>query len=264
MSHIRVYDQSNAEYVDPYDGIVEQEYIFESRPTIRASDYAEWNSKRQSEVFISQKDRRLWTTIWSVGEKLNAPKWLREEVFWFYKKARVLKTQPMFKGKGLHLNEKCIRVVYYVVAKKRGEYGFAEKIASEPCDTSGNPCYINRKKGDPEFKRYLRVALRYASVIYPNHKRDPITLFDKIVRRNTLIPEMVYKRAKEIMVKIQGLQSGRNPTTVMATCIKLALDELMPHNSKPIFNYVCTLLKVSELSVKNYIRYLKKIGAIKG
>lgn len=263
FSQNRIYDQKNAEIVDSFNGEVEEDRLLEQKPSIRASDYAEWESKRQHEVFISDKDRRLWSTIWNVGEKIGAPKWIRDEVFWFYKKARALKTHPMFKSKTLYLNDKCIRAVYYVIAKKRGEHEFAEKIAFMPCDQSGEPCYVNRKKGDPAFKKYLKVALRYASVIYPNHRRDPVLLINEIVRRKTgVIPESVYRRAKEIALKLQAFLSGRSPGTIVATCFKLALDEIMPENSKPIFSYICSILKVSEISVRNFIDYLREIGEL--
>lgn len=84
-------------------------------------------------------------------------------------------------------------------------------------------------------------------------------MFDKIIMgKDIMILDTVYKRAKEIMVRIQGHLSRRNPATVVAICLKLALDELMPQNSKPIFSYICSILKVSELSVKNFIKILKE------
>lgn len=260
LSRTRVYDQKSSDIIDSYNGEVEG-IIVEEKPSIRASDYAEWESKRQHEVLVSDKDKRLWTTIWDVGEKIDAPKWIREEVFWFYKKARVLKTQPMFKSKTLYLNDKCIRAVYYVVAKKRGEHGLAEKIASMPCNQSGEPCYVNRKRGDPDFKKYLKIALRYASVIYPNNRRDPLALINEAARKiGGIVPEVVYRRAKELALRLHIHLSGRNPATVAAACIKLALDEVMPENSKPIFSYICSVLKVSNITVQNLIEYLQSRG----
>lgn len=261
FSQNRVYDQKSADIIDSYSGEVE-ERVLDHKPSIRASDYAEWESKRYHEVLVSDKDRKLWSIIWSIGEKIGAPKWLRDEVFWFYKKARVLKTHPMLKSKYLHLNDKCIIAVYYVVAKKRGEYGLADKIASMPCNSLGEPCYVNRKRGDPVFKKYLKIVLRYASVIYPNHGRNPIALIDIVAKKTTTVPETVYRRAKEIAVKLYPYLSGRSPGTVAATCLKLALDEVMPGNSKPVFTYICSVLKVSEASVQNFINHLKKTNAI--
>jgi hypothetical protein len=262
----RVYDQKNAEVVDIYNGEVEEDHIFATRPTIRASDYAEWEQKRQHAILLSDRDRRLWVAVWNVGERIGAPKWLREEVFWFYKKARALKTRPEFKGIGLHVNkEKYVLVVYYVIARKRGLLSFAEQIASMPCNASGEPCYVNRKKGDKEFKKFLKIVLRYASVIYPNnYVRDPVTIIDNLMRQEyNLIPEIVYRRAKEIAVKIQPQMGGRKTNTVVAACVKIALDELMPEKAKPLFSYICSVLKVSELSVKNFIEHLRSTGVLK-
>ena len=211
------------------------------------------------------KDLRLWATVWSVGEKIGAPRALREEVFWFYKKARILKTRPEFKGKGIYANkEKYVLAVYYVVAKKRGYAQIAEQIASMPCNLEGEPCYVSRKRGDPEFKKYLRIVLRYASVIYPNNKRDPVLVIDNLMKhRYNMIPEIILKRAREIAVMIQPYIAGRKTNTVVAACLKLALDELIPDKAKSLFSYICSILKVPKLPVKNFIEILKVSGILK-
>jgi len=258
-SHGRnVYNYKNAEVVDSLSGVVEEEHLLESKPGIRASDYAEWESKKSHEVLISDADKRFWAPIWVVGEKVGAPAWLRQEVFWFYKKAKALKTRPEFKGCGLYItDERCILAVYYVVAKKRGLFSLAEEIALMPCGDSGEPCYINRKKGDRKFKKYLKIALRYASFIYPNNVRDPTATLNMVATQVPL-PEAVFRRAREHLLKLGHVLGGRRVGTVAAASLGLALEEIFPSNWRQYFKVVCRCLNVSELSVKSLMDKIKK------
>ncbi|ADM28760.1 hypothetical protein Igag_1968 [Ignisphaera aggregans DSM 17230] len=96
----RIYDYKRAEVVDLLSGVVEEDHLFEAKPGIRAGDYAEWLSKKSHEVMISDEDRKLMAPIWRVGERIGAPKWLIQEVFWFYKMSKSLKTRPEFRGRG--------------------------------------------------------------------------------------------------------------------------------------------------------------------
>jgi len=253
-----IYDYESYEYVDTFTGVVEEDHPIESKPSIMAKDYAEWESKRNHEVLISDADRKLWAQIWSVGERIGAPKWLIQDVFWFYKKARALKTRPEFKGRGLYTSdEKCILAVYYVVAKKRGLLNLAEQIASMPCGEMGEPCYINRKRGDPKFKKYLNIALRYASVIYPASSRDPFPILNKVASEVPL-PESVFRRAREILAKYEHMLGGRKIGTVVAASIGIALEEMFPDSWRQYFVLVCKSLGVSEISVRALINKIKK------
>jgi len=254
----RVYNHNSGEVVDPLSGVVEEEHLLESKPGIRASDYAEWESKKSHEVLLTDADRRLWAPIWSVGEKVGAPAWLRQEVFWFYKKAKALKTRPEFKGCGLYVtDDRCILAVYYVVAKKRGLFNLAEEIALMPCGDSGEPCYINRKKGDRKFKKYLKIALRYASFIYPNNVRNPTATLNMVATQVPL-PEAVFRRAREHLLKLGHVLGGRRMGTVAAASLGLALEEIFPSNWRQYFKVVCRCLNVSELSVKDLMDKIKK------
>jgi len=254
----RVYNHNSGEVVDPLSGVVEEDRFFESKPSIRASDYAEWESKKSHEVLLTDADRRLWAPIWSVGEKVGAPAWLRQEVFWFYKKAKALKTRPEFKGCGLYVtDDRCILAVYYVVAKKRGLFNLVEQIAYMPCGSDGEPCYINRKKGDRKFKKYLKIALRYASFIYPNTGRDPIHVLNKVASEIPM-PEAVIRRAAEIVAKLYPLLSGRRLTTIVVAALGIALEEAFPSSWMRIFSLVCKALNVSEISVRSLINKVKE------
>ena len=246
------------EIVDIINGEVEEDRLFVSKPSIRASDYAEWEQKKHHEPLFSDADKRLWVPIWRVGEEIGAPKWLRQEVFWFYKKARVLRTRPEFKGKGIYVSDKkYILAVYYVVAKKRGLIALAEQIASMPCNPQGEPCYVNRKRGDPKFKKYLKIALRYASRIYPNHVRDPVTAIEQLSNALAL-PEIIFQRAREIAIKIKSKIAGRQTNTVVAACLKITLDEIFPESSKVYFKIICRQLKTIDITVMNLVRMIKQ------
>jgi len=255
----RIYDYKRAEVVDPMSGVVEEDHLFESKPSIRASDYAEWESKRSHEVLVSDEDRKLMAPIWRVGEKIGAPEWLRRDVFWFYKMARALKARPEFKGKGLHTSdERCILAVYYVVAKRRGLLDLADRIAMMPCGEDGMPCYVNRKKGDSKFKKYLNIALRYAAVIYPNNLgRDPIAVLNRVASEVPM-PESVVRRAAEIIAKLYPALSGRRLATIVAAALGIALEEVFPESWRTIFKIVCRALNVSEISVRSLIAKVKE------
>jgi len=254
----KVYDYRRGEVVDTLSGVVEEDQFFEQRPSIRASDYAEWESKKSHEVLISDADKKLWASIWRVGERIGAPRWLVQDVFYFYKMARTLKTRPEFRGRGLHTSdERCILAVFYVVARRRGLLNLADQIALMPCEPNGEPCYINRKKGDKKFKKYLNIALRYASFIYPNSRRDPLIVLSKVAS-DIPLPETVVRRTREIITKLQPAMGGRRLATVVAAALGLALEEIFPSTWKQIFSVVCKALNVSEISVRSFISKIKE------
>jgi len=233
----------DGEIIGAYNGEVEEERAIVMRERIIASDYQEWQDKRHHEIFMSEKDRRLWGRIWNVGRELGMPAWLCREVYWFFKKARILKMNPEFKGKGIYCKKKYIYAVFYVVAKKRGYLTLADQIASMPCDETGVPCYINRKKGDPEFKKYLKIVLRYASKLYPNNRRDPSTLIDIVCQQSSgLIPSIVCKRAKEYALRLQHGASGKHMKTIALECFKRALIELVPYLQSQLEEYITRCL----------------------
>jgi len=79
----RVLDEARGEFVDPVSGEVEEDHQVVYGPSVRASDYAEWESKVHHSVMVEERDRRLQGKVWEVGELVSAPAWLRQEVLWF-------------------------------------------------------------------------------------------------------------------------------------------------------------------------------------
>ena len=253
-----VLDEAWGELVDPVSGEVEEEHQVVYGTGVRASDYAEWDSKRQHEVMVEDWDRRLWGRIQGVGELVEAPAWLRREVLWFLRKARALKNRPEFCGKPFYpLKEKFLLAVYYVVARKRGDNATADRIATMPCLDTAEPCYLSRRKGDPEFRKYLKVVMRYASYIYPNSNSDPVAVLDELVARyRGLVPSVVYKRARELVARVQGVLSGRRAKTVAVAVLKIALDEVMVSSnpSSTVFKEICRKLGVSGQAVNEVVK----------
>ena len=254
-----VYNQKEGEVVDALSGEVLEEGMFDERPPFRRSSRDDRQESSSYGILVEERDRKLWAAVWNVGEKAGAPKWLRSEVYWFFKKARALRTRPEIRGKGIYPgDERAVLAVYYVVAKKLGHEDVAERIAMSPCNEKGEPCYVNRKRGDEKFRKYLKVALRYAALMYPNNSRNPLPLLEYLCRSNDIpIPSFVYTRAREILLKMQHSIGGRRSATVVAAAVKLALEELLPEH-RSLFEAVCRKLRVSELAVKNFLSGLKR------
>lgn len=251
-----VYDKKRGEIVDALSGEVLEESLFDERPPRRRRDRDEPEA-RGFGVLVDERDKKIWSIVWVVGEKIGAPKWLRSEVYWFFKKARVLRARPEIGGRGIYPgDERAVLAVYYVVARKLGAEDVAERIASMPCGDGGAPCYVNRKRGDEKFRRYMKIALRYAALMYPNHTRNPLHLLEYLARSDAPIPGFVYSRAREILMKTHHLIGERRSATVVAAAMKLALEELLPEH-KHLFEAVCKKLRVSELAVKNFLSRIK-------
>ena len=253
----RVLDEARGEFVDPVSGEVEEERQIVYRPSVRASDYAEWESKVHHSVMVEERDRRLQGKVWEVGELVSAPAWLRQEVLWFLRKARALRNRPELCGKPFYpFKDKFILATYYVVARKRGDCTTADRIATMPCLDTAEPCYLSRRKGDPEFRKYLKTVRRYASYIYPNSNSDPVAVLDELIARYRVpIPSVVYKRARELAARVQSVLSGRRAKTIAAAVLKIALDEVMLNNpSNTIFKEICRKLGVSEQTVNEVVK----------
>uniref|UniRef100_A0A7J3ZMG5 Uncharacterized protein n=1 Tax=Fervidicoccus fontis TaxID=683846 RepID=A0A7J3ZMG5_9CREN len=126
-----------------------------------------------------------------------------------------------------------------------------------PCLDTAEPYYLSQRRGDPEFKRYLKAVMRYASYIYPNSDTDPVAVLDELIARyGVLIPSVVYKRARELVARVQGVLSGRRAKTVAAAVLKIALDEVMVNSnpSSAVFKEICRKLRVSEQAVSTVIK----------
>ncbi|MEM1842374.1 MAG: hypothetical protein QXL19_08370 [Ignisphaera sp.] len=256
------YIYNDLEIVDPMTGEVIDEKIIDKGGQIRAFSYEEYRKKKHQEIYISEDDRRLMSIIWRIGKEINAPEWLINEAFWFIKKAKVLKTKSEFKNNPLYpFKEKYIYALYFVLTHKYGLFNITFRIASMICNENGEQCYVSKKKGDKEFRHYLMTIRRFASYIYPNKARDPVALLDEIVFRYKLLPDVVHKRAREYVLKLKKLISGRKIQTIVVAAIKLALDEIFPDKSNRIMLQICHLLNISILSVEKIIKIYRSMNS---
>ncbi|MEM4924782.1 MAG: hypothetical protein QXE70_10500 [Ignisphaera sp.] len=255
-----IYDEHSI--VDSITGEVVDEKLIDRSERVRAFSYEEYERKKHHEVFISEDDRRLMGMLWRVGKEINAPEWLINEAFWFVKKAKVLKTKLEFKGKPFYpFKEKYIYAIYFVLSHRYGLFNIMSKIASMRCNENGEQCYVSRKKGDKEFRQYLRSIRHFASYIYPNGARDPVILLEKIVNQYRLLPDVIYKKAREHVLKMRNLMSGRKTQTIVAAAIKLALDEVIPNKSNHIITQICHLLNISKPSIKSLIKVYQSMNS---
>ncbi|MEM1694287.1 MAG: hypothetical protein QXH21_08230 [Ignisphaera sp.] len=243
----RIVDSSTGEVID--------EDLIDRSGQIRAFNYEEYERKKHHEIYVSEEDRKLMGVLWRIGKSVNAPEWLITEAFWFIKKAKVLKTRLEFKGKPLYpFKDKYVYAIYFVLSHRYGLFSIASRIASMSCNENGEQCYVSKKRGDKEFRQYLRSIRHFASYIYPNKARDPVILLDEIVTQYKLLPDAIYKRAREYTLRMKNLMSGRKAQTVVAAAIKMALDEVIPNRNGHIMSQICRLLNVSEPSVKNLVK----------
>ena len=68
-----------------------------------------------------------------------------------------------------------------------------------PCLDTAEPYYLSQRRGDPEFKRYLKVVMRYASYIYPDSDSDPVAVLDELVARyGVLIPSVGFSTCLQL------------------------------------------------------------------
>ena len=150
-----IYDYERGEIIDVETGEVIADHLIDFDISIRAEDYAEWNRKRHHEIMNDVKDKKLFSMVWTVGEMINAPRWLREDVYQLLGKLKgELRLHRYLRNKPIKpYNEKFILATYYVVSKQRGYPEIAQRIGEMDCG-SNTPCYISNKRKDREFYRY--------------------------------------------------------------------------------------------------------------
>lgn len=254
-----VYDPVAGDVIDVINGEIDETNNFVYKPVIRAESYGEWERKKSYDLLRSDKDKKMWSVIKEVGERINA-RGLRYDVYNFMQKMKSLKTRSEFRGKSVYTyKKKFILAVYYVIAKKNGLHALAEQISSMPCLDTPEPCFVSRRKGDPEFKRYLRTVLKCAAVLFPSFARDPVEVLEEFVHRYDIsLPEVVKLKARENMIKLQEFMSGRKVQTIVAAALKLALDEVMTDTDEKIFEQICNKIGVSATSVINFLNHTQR------
>lgn len=253
----------NGEYIDPISGeVVDVQTDYYGYAISYGHERAE--RKRLHEVFVEPSHKRLFATVWRVGKSLGAPEPLIREAFFFLLRAKELKSslQSELANKPLYVtSEKYIRAVFLALAQRCGLDSIAKKIMLMPCNDSGDPCYASRKRGDPEFRKYLRAVNYFMSQIYQNNHKDPLVLLERLKTKYPhIIDERVAARAQDYISFLRANFSGKKAQTIVATAVVMATTEIHPENTNNVLKVVCDALRVSDSSVKLTMKALSEIG----
>lgn len=252
--------------IDETTGEVVDDKSIDWSQSVRAFSYEEYVEKVHHAVMLSDIDRKLMSAIRRVGSSVDAPLWLVNDVFWFLKKVRALKTRSEFKGKPFYpFKDKYLYAVFFVLSLNFGLLSVSSKIASMPCNERGERCYVSRKRGDKEFRKYMKSVRYFMAHLYPDRKGDPLVLLDEAFRKYRVIPDVVYKRAREHAIVMRRQLNGRRPQTIAAAAVVVALGEVMPDNAHHIVSQVCKMFNVSGPSVKSLVKvYHQIVGGVDG
>lgn len=244
----------SGEYIDPISGEVTGVELDENY--IRAFTYDDYERKRHHEAFMDPRHRKIFASVWKVGKSLDIPERLIREAFYFMLKMRELKISSV---DGLKIpargNDKFIKAVYLVLAEVHGLDHIQRKIRYMACNENGDPCYASRKRGDPEFRKYLRAVSYAARKIYPNSDhRNPYILIERLRPKCPFVSDAVFARAKDyVPVLMQGV-SGKKVQTVVGTALALACKELSPELLGDLIDIVCSCLGVSESAIRLFMK----------
>lgn len=253
----------NGEYIDPISGeVLDVQTDYYGYAVSYGNEKAE--KRRLHEVFVEPSQKKLFATVWRIGKSLGAPDQLIREVFYFLLKAKQLKSslRNELANKPVYVtSEKYIKAVFLVFAQRYGLDSLARKIMLMPCNENGDPCYASRKRGDPEFRKYLRAVNYFASQIYQSNHKDPLIILDRLKSKYPhLLDEKIVARARDYISLLRANFSGKKAQTIVATAVVLATMEVSPENANSMLKVVCDALRVSDSSVKLTIKSLNRIG----
>ena len=228
--------------IDRYTGEVNGQHIVIDN-IVRASDYAEWEQKRTTSVRLTEQEKRIWKRASEIGNRLGAPRWLINEVFWFIKMMYKLKEKL---GTGISIGkDKFMYAVFAVVAEKKGFIEFTDRINRMDCG-DGIPCMLTRRKGDKAYRRYKKRIEEYASHIYKAVKRNPRDVILLYATRFYL-PSEVVALAIDLATRNKHMFSGRKSSTMAAASILAAVK---------ILGYDTSVLKTAKYMVNGAVEEL--------
>ena len=261
-----IYDFERGEVIDPETGEVLEDHLIESTPSIRADDYAEWNLKRQHEVLVEEKDRKLRSIVYRIGKRIGAPSWLCEDVLVFLKRSRKLRSNPLIGENISILNEKSILAAFYVVALKRCVIGIAERIAKMDC--GGVPCYLNRRRKDKEFHKYVILLLKLWFIMnkgssYMDEIRSYIGYFVEAARKvdNEINIVGVASRSMELLEEYRGKVGSYKPRNLAVALVISAITSMYgKRKANSILGALVREYNVNELSDRNILNKLSHLG----
>jgi len=259
-----VYDYERGEIIDVATGEVVGQ-IFDSMPSARASDYAEWESKihhAPMRLFSDRREREIYFLVQDVGRKIEAPEWLREDVFRFLRRVREKRSSIQAflttrRAGAVKLHDwKFVLATYYVIARRRGLSDLAEHIAEMKCE-GDTPCYRSKKLKDKHFYRYM-VALedvyRILNQETDNHGKE----IEEIIRRICAklgLSNSVLEKSFEKLEKLMKELDGSHPRNIAVASVLVGVHVIRgPEEVKRTKERMIKELKIPESSIREIMR----------
>jgi len=254
-----VYDYERGEIIDPETGeVVDQ--IFDV-PSVRASDYGEWQRKihhAPMKRFMDRWDREIYSLVQSVGTEIGAPRWLREEVYHFLRRIREKKAflkafLPSRRAGAIKLHDwKFVLATYYVLSKNRGLYDLAESIGNMKCEDDV-PCYGSKKLKDEQFFRYMVTLEDVYRILYQesfDYRREVEEAIRRICEKLRLPPTILEKALEKAEKLINDLR-GAHPRNIAAASVLIAIYVLYgPDEMRRIKKRMIKELGLAESSIR--------------
>lgn len=186
---------------------------------VYTNDYEEYISKKRYEPYISRSERVVYSHVVKVGAKIGSPRWLTNEVF-----NMLVKIRRGVSTSTLPLKEKAILALFYAVAYSNSVFSVVRRIEYYPCGSGGEPCFVNKRRADPEFKRYLsKVSALLPTLTSTRRRRAPEKFLESLVETGMLsIPQNVYRTAVRIIELTRPTQGGKKVATIVAGALILA------------------------------------------
>jgi len=260
-----IYDYSRGEIIDPETGeVIDQ--IYDYMPNARASDYAEWLSKIHHSPlrreFRDKKDKEIYLLVQSVGAEIGAPRWLREEVFQFLRKAKEKKSsiQSVLSRRrqgAIKLHDwKFVLATYYVLSKKRGLYDLAESIGSMKCGDEV-PCYRSKKLKDDTFYRFMTTLEDVYRILTQenfDYRREVEEAIRRICQKLTLPPAVLDKAIEKSKRLVNDLGGSRPRNVAIASLLAATNVVSGPEEVKRARERMIKELKIPESSIREIMR----------
>ena len=263
-----IVDYERGEIIDPESGIVLEDHLPVDAPNIRASDYAEWESKRRHGVLVEEKDRRIRSVVYRVGKRVNAPQWLYEDVIDFIKKAVKAKGKLIL-GRNNNFsvhNEKFVLAVFYVLSLKRGLTGLAESIGKMKC-YNDVPCYLSRRLKDREFHKYMTLVMKLWFIMnrrsgYFDEAKNYVNYFVEIVRRvdSELDIIKIVTEATQLLRKYNNRIGTFRPRNFAAAIVVASIASVYGEGkANVVLRSLIKNCSINETSVRNILKKLSDL-----
>jgi len=227
----------------------------------------EWGSLREADSlplreFKDKKEREIYFLVQDVGRKIEAPEWLREDVFRFLRRVREKRSSIQAflatrRAGAIKLHDwKFVLATYYVLSKNRGLYDLAESIGNMKCEDEV-PCYRSKKLKDRHFYRYM-VALEDIYRILNQETDDHGKEIEEIIRRicqKLRLPPAVLGKAIEKSRRLANDLDGSHPRNIAVASILIGVHVVHgPDEVKKTRKRMVKELGIAESSIRAVIQ----------